>query len=137
MKLSFNFKRLLISFIEKYHPFNIKYFQLFVVLAITLLSGIVLILGWMSARQVREVVTEDFNQQQLVLARHAAVQIENSIEALKREIMLLSLSPTIQYAEAPYPEYRLNIAFSSVRESGILEIRLLDKATHTVLSFQT
>lgn len=123
-------KRLFISLIEKYHPFNIRYFKFLVVLAITILSGIVLILGWMSAKKVREVVTEDFNQQQLALARHAAAQIENSIDTLKREIVLLSLSPTIQYAEPPYPEYRLNIAFSSVSDSGVREIRLLDKMTH-------
>jgi len=130
MRPFLSFKRLFISLIEKYHPFNIRYFKLLVVLAITILSGIVLILGWMSAKKVREVVTEDFNQQQLALARHAAAQIENSIDTLKREIVLLSLSPTIQYAEPPYPEYRLNIAFSSVRDSGVVEIRLLDKMTH-------
>lgn len=125
-----NLKNFFISLIEKYHPFNIRYFKSVVVLAILLLSSIVLILGWMSAKKVREVVTEDFNQQQLVLAQHAASQIRSSIEALKRELLLLSLSPTVQFAEKPW--YRLDIAFSSVRESGVLEIRLLDMKTHSV-----
>lgn len=125
-----NLKNIFISLIEKYHPFNIRYFKFVVVLAILLLSSIVLILGWMSAKKVREVVTEDFNQQQLVLAQHAASQIRSSIDALKRELLLLSLSPTVQYSEKPW--YRLDIAFSSVRESGVLEIRLLDMKTHSV-----
>ncbi len=123
-------KSILISLIEKYHPFNIRYFKLLVVLGITLLSGIVLILGWMSFINVREVVTEDFNQQQLAIAKHVASQIENRIAALKRELVLLSLSPTIQYAEARYLKYRINITFSSIKEDGVMEIRYIDHKTH-------
>jgi hypothetical protein len=59
---------------ERYHPFNIRYFKPLSV-SMTLLLGAVLILGWTSFED-KEVVTEDFNQQQLVLARHAARQIE-------------------------------------------------------------
>jgi two-component system NtrC family sensor kinase len=119
-------KRILISLIEKYHPFNIKYFKLVVFAGMTLLLGTVLILGLMSSRKVRETVTEDFNQQQLVLARHVASQIENSLETIKRELLLLSLSPSIQYSESPWMNNRLEIAFSSVKHEGVLEIRYID-----------
>jgi len=122
-------KSLLISLIEKYHPFNIRYFKSLVVLAITSLSGIVLVLGWMSSKNVREVVTEDFNQQQLLLARHAASQIENSIEVLKRELLLLSLSPSIQYSEAPSLMNRMNITFSSIKHEGTLGIGFIENET--------
>lgn len=83
MSLTPDPKRTLISLIEKYHPFNIKYFKAFVGIMMTLLLGTVLILGWTSFSKIKEIVTEDFNQQQLVLARHAARQIENSLNALK------------------------------------------------------
>lgn len=118
-------KSFLVNIIEKYHPFNVKYFKLVVVLAITSLSAIVLILGWMSSRKVREVVTQDFNQQQLVIAKYAATQVIQRIESLKRELTLLSLSPTIQYAGAPYLGNRLNITFSSVSASGVMKIIFL------------
>lgn len=79
--------------------FKLRQIKKIVTFAIPFLLGIILLLGWMSAKKVREVVINDFNQQQLVLARHAASQIENSLNILKRELLLLSLSPSIQYFE--------------------------------------
>ncbi len=119
-------KNVITSLVEKYHPFNIGSFKILVVIVMTVLLGAVLILGWMSSRKVREIVTEDFNQQQLVLVRHAASQIENSLNVLKRELMLLSLSPTIQYTESPFMDSRVEIAFSSIRHEGALEIKFID-----------
>jgi two-component system, NtrC family, sensor kinase len=121
-----NFREIFLSFVEKYHPFNIKYFKALVGIIMTVLMGTVLILGWLSSQKVKEIVTDDFNQQQLVLARHAATQIENSIEALKRELQLLSVSPSLQYLEKTWLINRMDIAFSSIKHEGTLEIRLID-----------
>ncbi len=105
-----------------------------VLFAIPFLLGIILLLGWMSARKVREVVIEDFNQQQLVLALHAASQIENSLDSLKRELSLLSLSPSIQYAEAVSLGKRMEIAFSRVKDEGALEVRFIEYRNMKVYS---
>jgi two-component system NtrC family sensor kinase len=132
-------KNTIISLVERYHPFNIRSFRILVVIMMTVLLGAVLILGWRSSRKVREIVTEDFNQQQLVLARHAASQIENSFNTLKRELLLLSLSPAIQYSESPFMDNRMEIAFSSIKHEGTMEIRFVeDKSlkTHHVLENQ-
>jgi len=128
-------KRVLISLMERYHPLNIRSFKILVVIAMTLLLGTVLILGWMSSKKVKEVVTGDFNQQQLVLARHAASQIENSLNALKRELLLLSLSPSIQYSESHAMKSRMGIAFSSIKDEGVVGIRFIankNVKTHVV-----
>jgi PAS domain S-box-containing protein len=90
------------------------------------LLSMVLFLGWMSTRKITEIVTEDFNQQQLMLAKHAASQIENSLELLKREMTLLSLSPAIQYSEKPALINRMNITFLSVKYEGVIEIKLIE-----------
>ena len=131
-----NLSRLFVSLVEKYHPFNVKFFKTFVGIVMTLLLSAVLILGWMSSRKIKEIVTKDFNQQQLVLARHAARQIENSLNAVKRELQLLSFSPSVQYAEVPSMGYRIEIAFSSIKHEGTLEIRYADadmqKAYHVL-----
>lgn len=128
----FSFKSILISLIEKYHPFNLKYFKLLVFVAMSLLLGTVLILGWVSSRKVTETVTEDFNKQQLVLARHIASQIENSLNTLKRELQLLSLSPSIQYSESTFMTKRMEIAFSSIKHEGTLEMRFVEDRTKKV-----
>jgi PAS domain S-box-containing protein len=132
MSLFLNLKHKLLNLIEKYHPFNIKYFKVLVVIMMTVLLGMVLILGWMSSQKVTEIATEDFNQQQLVLARHAASQIEKSMEVLKRELLLLSLSPSIQYSEVPSLMNRMDITFSSIKHEGTLEIRFIENKTQKV-----
>jgi len=86
----------------------------------------------MSAKKVREVVINDFNQQQLVLARHAASQIENSLNTLKRELLLLSLSPSIQYFEKVFMDKRMAIAFSSIKEEGTLEVKYIERSGKNV-----
>ena len=116
----------LLALVEKYHPFNVKYFKLFVTVVMLVLLSLVLFLGWMSTRKITEIVTEDFNQQQLMLAKHAASQIENSLELLKREMTILSLSPAIQYSEKPALINRMNITFLSVKYEGVIEIKLIE-----------
>ncbi len=120
----------LMAFVEKYHPFNLRYFKLIVTIAMIVLLGGVLFLGWISTKKITEIVTEDFNQQQLMLAKHAANQIENSIELLKREITLLSLSPAIEYSEKPALMNRMNITFSSVKYEGVREIVFIENRTN-------
>ncbi len=119
----------LLAFVEKYHPFNIRYFKLIVTISMLIPLGTVLLLGWMATNKVREIAIENFNQQQLMLAKHAANQIRNSAEILKREITLLSLSPAIQYSEKPALINRMNITFSSVKFEGVREIRFIEYHT--------
>lgn len=121
-------RRLVIYLINRFCPFNIKTFQIMVGIITTILLGIVLILGWMSSKKVKEVVTTDFNQQQLVLAQHTARQIENNINMLKRELSLLSISPSLQYFEKVSIGKRMSITFPSIKEEGALEIRYLESS---------
>jgi hypothetical protein len=99
--------------VTKLFGYKLSKIKKIVTFAIPFLLGIVLLLGWMSAKKVREVVINESNQQQLILARHAASQIENSINSLKRELLLLSSSPSIQYFEKVFMDKRMAIAFSS------------------------
>lgn len=126
-------KLTLINLIEKYHPFNLRSFKAIFSITMTILLGTVLILGWLSSNKVRVTVTDDFNQQQLFLARHAARQIENSLESIKRELLLLSLSPSIQYKESAFMGDRMKIAFSSIKHESALEIRFTDTEKKTFI----
>jgi PAS domain S-box-containing protein len=108
-----------------WHSFFVHRTRGIVVAVSVLLLALILLLGWSSYREVKDVVTEDFNSQQLLLARYAARQIGNLIEMLKKEIKLLSLSPSLQYSETVAVASRMGITFSSVREEGAVEIRYL------------
>jgi PAS domain S-box-containing protein len=113
---------------ERYCPFRVKTFQVFVAVVTAVVLATVLVLGWMSSKKVKEVVTSDFNQQQLVLAQHASRQIENKLNILKKELALLSLSPSIQYFEKVSLGKRMGITFRSIQEEGLLEIQYVESS---------
>ena len=108
-------------------PFLVTRHALALILVINLLLlGISIYLGVKSANQMREIVKEDFNQQQLVLAQHTAGLLEQDLHFLKRELSTLNFSPSIQYLEPLTWANRMRATLSSVREDGVVEIRRFD-----------
>ncbi len=104
-------------------PFLVSKHALGLLLAVNLiLLGISIYLGIKSANQMRQIVKEDFNQQQLVLAKHTASLLEQDINFLKRELSILNFSPSIQYLEAVSWANRMRATLASVREEGVVEI---------------
>jgi len=96
-----------------------------VVAVSVLLCGVILVLGWLSYRSVKEVVTEDFNKQQLVIASYAARQITHSLEMLRKELHLLGNAPSLQYQERIALVGRMESAFMSVKDDGATQIRFV------------
>lgn len=95
--------------------------------AVTLgILAIIIFLGWMSAKKVRETVAEDFNQQQLVLARHAALQTENFLEIIKREMLLLSRHASLRSPDPVFLRKLLPLSFALLADEGLIEIRFFD-----------
>ncbi|MEW6416761.1 MAG: ATP-binding protein [Nitrospirota bacterium] len=109
---------------DKYY--NVRKAILFFGILMLVLLIIALYLGLVSARNMKEIIRDDFNKQQLILARYATHRLEDSLEFIKRELSLLSLSPSIQYLEVSRAN-RMNTSLSSVKEEGVIEIRLIDK----------
>jgi len=108
-------------------PFLVSRYALAILLTVNLvLLGTSIYLGFKSADQMREIVKEDFNQQQLVLARHTASLLEQDINFLKRELSTLNFSPSIQYLEPLSWANRMRATLASVREEGLVEILRLD-----------
>jgi two-component system NtrC family sensor kinase len=96
-----------------------------IALTVFILS-IVLLLGWMSSKKVREVVVQDFNMQQLVLARHAARQTENFLHIMKREMLLLSRHPSLRSADQSFLKWQLPLSYSLLSDEGLKEVRFFD-----------
>lgn len=96
-------------------------------LIIVLLMGAVYI-GLTSSRQMKEIICLDFNQQQLVLARYSASSMEHSLDYIQRELLLLNLSPSIQYLEKVSWGRRMNITLSAVKEEGVVAIRFINQS---------
>jgi two-component system NtrC family sensor kinase len=104
-------------------PFLASRYALALLLGVNfVLLGISIYLGLKSSNQMKEIVKEDFNQQQLVLARHTASLLEQDINFLKRELSTLNFSPSVQYLEPLSWANRMRATLASVREEGVVEI---------------
>ncbi|MFH1349335.1 MAG: ATP-binding protein [Pseudomonadota bacterium] len=82
-------------------------------------------LSVLSARDMKEIINTDFNHQQLELARHAAGILTENFKILKRELLTLSLSPSIQYMEAVSWPQRMKTSLSSASDHGVIQISLI------------
>ncbi|MBE9570294.1 MAG: hypothetical protein IMF11_06700, partial [Proteobacteria bacterium] len=85
-----------------------------VTIVILIVLGGALFLGVLSAREMKRMISEDFNAQQLTLAKNAAAILAQNFKILKRDLMTLSLSPSIQYVEAVSWANRMKISLSSI-----------------------
>jgi len=81
-----------------------------------------LIVGFYSLRYMKEIVSDQFNQQQLELATHAARQLENRFSNIIQDLKTLNQSPSVQYLEKVSWANRINITMSTMQENGVLEI---------------
>ena len=104
-----------------------KYALLLMTVVTLLLLATGFYLGYMSADQMRRIIKEDFNQQQLMLARHTANILEQDIDFLKRELTTLNFSAAVEYLEPLTWANRLRVTLASVREDGVVEIRRINR----------
>ncbi len=92
---------------------------------ITLLALIgAFVLGLLSANKMREIISDQFNQQQLVIARGVAEDVEDKFRFLIKELHTLNLSPAIQYLEVSWPN-RMAITLENAKDFGVQEIGLI------------
>ena len=101
-----------------------KFYYIVGVLTLLVLIG-AFILGLMSADKMREIISEQFNQQQLVIAKSVATNIEDQFNFIKKEIQVLNLSPIIQYLEVSWPSLLQN-TMANMASYGVFEIGLVE-----------
>lgn len=94
-------------------------------LTLLLLAGATL-MGLAMSRQMKDIVSEQFNQQQLGIARLIASRIEDSFNLISKELVVLNLSPSLRSADLPGWERRAGITLSNLEEYGAEEIRQIN-----------
>jgi two-component system, NtrC family, sensor kinase len=85
-----------------------------------------LVLGLWSAREMREVVGDQFNEQQLVIARHVSVLIERQIQFLKKELLLLRQKCPDEGFDPEEVQEAVQETFRRALESGVWKIEVVD-----------
>lgn len=87
-----------------------------------------------SARYVKEILRDQFNQQQLVLARHAAQQVEANINDALADLLFLNSLPAIQYCDPDSYEGLLLSTSPVLKASSIVAIRRVDKEGNQIFA---
>ena len=87
-----------------------------VVTAVLLLTA--MLIGLASLKNAQEIVSEDFNAQQLILARSTARQLSEGLRQIRRELVALSYSPSIQYLERVAWANRMRVSMEEVSRYG-------------------
>lgn len=116
-------------------PYRGKSIAVAVYAAMVLLLGGTLFLSIFLEKQTRKIATEQFNQQQLLLARYAARQLHNNLELICDELQVLNYSPSLQYLESVSWARRIEITMSVLKQTGVLLISRIEpdgKKAHSV-----
>jgi two-component system NtrC family sensor kinase len=90
------------------------------------LLAVAFILGILSLKRTQEIVSDDFQQQQLILAKTTARQIEDGLAFLRRELKILAYSPAIQYLEDVAWANRMRVSFDELSKMGVTAIERID-----------
>jgi two-component system NtrC family sensor kinase len=93
---------------------------------VVVLLALAFILGITSLKRTQEIVSDDFQQQQLILAKTAARQIEDGLAFLRRELRILAYSPSIQYLENVAWANRMKVSFDELSKMGVTAIERID-----------
>jgi two-component system, NtrC family, sensor kinase len=101
-----------------------KVYVIVVTLTVILLVS-AFIFGMLSADKMRDIIGEQFNQQQLTIAKAVAIKLEDKFQFVKNELFTLHLSPSVQYLEISWAN-RMQIALENVKDLGVIGIGLLD-----------
>jgi two-component system NtrC family sensor kinase len=97
---------------------------------VVVVLALAFILGILSLRRTQEIVSDDFQQQQLILARAAARQMEDGLAFLRRELKILAYSPAIQYLETVAWANRMQVSFDELARLGVISIVRVDADGH-------
>ena len=95
-------------------------------LLMVVLLAVAFVLGLLSLRRTQEIVADDFQQQQLILARTTARQMEDGLAFLRRELKILAYSPSIQYLESEAWANRMKVSFDELSRLGVAAIVRID-----------
>jgi|WetSurMetagenome_2_1015567.scaffolds.fasta_scaffold14579_3 two-component system, NtrC family, sensor kinase len=109
----------------------LRTFKIASLLAVLLIAG-TCYLGVSTIRQMREIIEDQFNAEQLVLARATAQRIEANLQAAITDLVLLNSLPAVEYGDPSSYEILLLSTLPLLNRDNIIEIRRVDRNGHTL-----
>jgi two-component system, NtrC family, sensor kinase len=109
----------------------LKVIKIVAIVAVLLLMGICY-LGFATVREMKGLIENRFNQEQLVLARATAQRIESNIQTPITDLILLNSLPAVQYCDPESYEILLLSTLPVLNRDNLVEIRRVDHNGHTL-----
>ncbi|NLI82817.1 MAG: PAS domain S-box protein [Deltaproteobacteria bacterium] len=97
-----------------------------------LLVCVAIYLGFSTSRYMKGIIRDQFNDEQLALARAAAQRIESTLRNAMTDLVLLNSLPAIQYCDMDAYEVLLLSTLPVLRRDCIVEIRRVDREGNTL-----
>lgn len=97
------------------------------IIAALLLLGAAILLGHLSSRHMKDIIREQYTEQQLFLARGAASEIEKGIHNALSDLILLNALPAIQYSDPEAYETLLLSTMPILNRDNIVELRRVNR----------
>ncbi|NTV42927.1 MAG: hypothetical protein HGA63_06465, partial [Syntrophobacteraceae bacterium] len=91
-------------------------------------------LGVSTSRTMKGIIREQFNDEQLALARAASQRIESTIRNAMTDLVLLNALPAVQYSDPEAYEVLLLSTLPVLRRDAIAEIRRVDREGNTLFA---
>lgn len=123
-RLSVRMKRIINAFL------NFRYLAVLSFVLFLLVIGTAFSLVYQNATIMRNQINDDFNQQQLILARQAASQIQNNLNDIENGVD--SLKQMIAGNSDTAIEDAIKVVFQQNRSKGLIEIGIIDRSGRTI-----
>jgi len=114
-----------------YKLFGFKYFVLTASMIFFLIIGIALLLVYQNAEIMRDKINSSFNQQQMVLARQVASQINSDLKSIGMEIEILARSYEKSLSESNSIS-SLETLYERTFHKGLLAIGIMDSDNNII-----
>jgi PAS domain S-box-containing protein len=101
-----------------------RYFAVITLVLFLLIIGTALFLVYQNANIMRNQINDDFNQQQLILARQAANQIQTNLNDIKTGIQ--SLKQLVRGSSENALKGAIKVVFKQNQNKGLIEIGFID-----------
>lgn len=110
-----------------------------VITLVCLVSILCLVLGgWLglwSTREVRRIVTEQFNEEQLLLCRSVSRIVENELSHIKKELLILRSEVSPDSPDQTTTRDSIGKSLARMQKVGLQRIDLIDPENRKILSY--
>ncbi len=88
-----------------------------------------------SSRNLQEVAKAQFNDEQLIIARHISGQIERELLFIRQELEMVAAMISGKTIRIPTIQTQLRYPLGRILNNGVYRIDIIDRADHKVYSF--